>query len=177
MKSFVSILRRLDWFIDQTGKVTSALVVLIMLTMTYEVISRYVFNSPTVWSYDLTYMMGAVFYLYAAPFVLLHHGHVRVDLFYARFSAKVRSILDVTLTPPLFFTALAVLILQSWKFAFRALAQGETSQVGYWEPSTVPLRFALAIGFSLLALEGVVWFLRELIFLATRKQVGSVSHD
>lgn len=177
MNCLDKVVRALDWFTDRIGKVASAFVVLIMVTMTYEVVSRYVFNSPTIWSYDITYMLGAVLYLFTAPFVLLHQRHVRVDLFYARFSPRVKSLLDVLLTPLLLFTAMGVLLQQSWRYSFRALEVGETSMVGIWEPTTVPLRFALAIGFAILALAGILWFIRELVFLTTGKKIGGVSGD
>jgi len=168
----MSVLRIIDCLVDRIGKVVSVLVVLIILTMTFEVVARYLFNRPTVWSYDITYMMGGVFFLFSASFVLLHRGHVRVDLFYTRFSPRFKSLVDVILTPLLLFTAYGVLTQQAWRFAFRALEVGETSMAGIWGPTTIPLRFLIAVGFSLLALEGVIWFMRELLFLFTGRKIG-----
>ncbi|MDP6577305.1 MAG: TRAP transporter small permease subunit [Dehalococcoidales bacterium] len=173
----MGILKGLDYLVDRTGRVMAWLVVLIILTMTYEVVSRYVFDAPTFWSFDITYMLGAVLFLFSAPSVLLHRGHVRVDLFYARFSTKLKTLIDVVLTPLLFFPALGILTQQAWRAAFRALEVGETSMFGIWEPTTIPLRFAIALGFSLLSLAGICWFLRGILLLSTRKELAEDSHD
>jgi TRAP-type mannitol/chloroaromatic compound transport system permease small subunit len=171
------ILKGLDWLVDRTGKVLAWFVILIILAMTYEVVVRYVFSNPTFWSFDLTYMMGAVLFLFSASFVLLHRGHVRVDLFYARFSARLKGLVDVVLTPLLFFPALGILTQQAWRAAFRAVEVGETSMFGIWEPTTIPLRFAIAVGFSLLTLEGISWFIRGIIMVGTRRELAEDGHD
>ncbi len=173
----MSILRGLDFLVERIGRVTSWLVVLLILTMTYEVVSRYVFDNPTLWSFDITYMLGAVFFLYSACYVLLHGSHVRVDLFYTRFSAKMKSIVDIVFTPLFFLTAYSILTQQAWRAAFRALEVGETSMSGIWEPTTVPLRFIIALGFSLRLLQGVFWFLREIISLKSGKEPVEESND
>jgi len=160
-----SLVKKVDWIAERTGKTASALAVIIMLTMTFEVIARYAFNSPTRWSYDLTYMLGGVLFLFTAPYVLLEGGNVRVDIFYSRYSPKVKRIVDLALTPLLFAPALGVLVYQAWDFALRALAMNEKAVGSVWEPSIVPFRFAIAVGYSLLLLEGIAWFVRDLFFV------------
>ena len=173
----IALLKGVDWWIDRTGRVVSWLIVFIMLNMVFEVIARYVFNNPTVWAYDTTYMMSGVLYLFTASYVLLHRGDVRVDLFYARYSARTRRIVDLVLMPILFFTAVGIFTQQAWMFAFRALAMRETVMGGIWEPSMVPFRFVIAIGFSLIAVGGISWFTRDLLFLITGKETGGEIHD
>lgn len=176
------LVKSIDWLADRTGKVFSALAVIIAVTMTFEVTMRFVFNRPTAWSYDTTMMMGGVLFLLSAPYVLLHRGHVRVDLFYARYSPRTKKIVDLALTLLLCFTALSVFTQQAWKFAFWSLEVGEISQFGYWMPTMVPFRFTLAFGFSLLTLEAVAWFTRDLFSvitgkeLVTSKETGGESH-
>ena len=171
------ISRGLDFLVERIGRVISWFIVLLILTMTYEVISRYIFDNPTIWSFDITYMLSAVFFLFSASYVLLHGGHVRVDLFYTRFSAKMKSIVDIVFTPLFFLSAYSILTQQAWRAAFRALEVGETSMSGIWEPTTVPLRFIIALGFSLLLLQGVFWFLREIISVKSGKELVEESND
>ena len=148
-----------------------------MLVMAIEVIARYVFDNPTVWAYDTTYQLSGIFYLFAASFVLLHRGDIRVDLFYARFSTKKKKIIDLALTPLLFFSAVGVLTQQAWFFTFRSIAMRETIMGGVWEPSIIPFRFLVAIGFSLLAIAGVTWFIRDVLYFVTGKETSSENHD
>ena len=160
-----NLIKGIDWLAERTGTWSSVLIVIVMLTMTFEVAMRYIFNAPTIWSYDITYMLGGAFFLFSASYVLLHEGHVRVDVLYAKFSRRRRTLIDIILTPLLFFPALGVFVYHGWKFAFWSLEQGEVSMIGIWEPSMIPFRFTLAIGFSLLMLEAISWYLCRAFYL------------
>jgi TRAP-type mannitol/chloroaromatic compound transport system permease small subunit len=166
--------RAADWLAEWTGLTIRWLVIIIMLTMTFEVVMSYVLNSPTAWSYDTTIMMGGVFFLISAPYVLLHQGHIRIDIFYARFPEKMRHIVDIVFTVLLLFTSLGVFTQQAWKYALWSWQVHEISQFGYWEPTMVPFRFVIAIGFSLLSLEAIAWFIRELYSSITGKRLISL---
>lgn len=160
-----------DWLAEQLGKRVNAFAVLVLLIMTLQVILRYVFNRPTMWSYEVSYMMTGTFFVLVTPWVLLHKGHIRVDIFYARFSQRLKNIIDVVFIPLVCIPPMAVIALHAWKYAFNSLAQGEVSLTGIWEPTLVPFRFVVAVGFSLLSLEGVAWFIRELFSLTTGKDL------
>jgi len=171
-----SLVNGIDWLADHTGRVACWLVVLIGMTMTFEVTMRYVFNNPTAWSYDTTIMMGGVLFLLMAPYVLLYRGHVRVDIFYARFSPRMKNVVDLILTFLLLFSSLGVFTQQAWKYAIWSFKVKEISQFGYWEPTMVPFRFIVAFGFSLLLLEAITWFLNNLFSLIKDKEIGGASH-
>lgn len=160
-----NLVKGVDWLAEKSGTWLSVLVVLLMLTMTFEVTMRYVFNEPTIWSYDITYMLGGAFFLFSASYVLLHEGHVRVDVFYDKFSRRRKTLVDIILTPLLFFPALGVFVYHGWKFAIWSLVHGEVSMIGIWEPSMIPFRFILALGFSLLMLEAISWYICRVFFL------------
>jgi TRAP-type mannitol/chloroaromatic compound transport system permease small subunit len=165
------LVRAIDWLAEWTGRVVSWVGVLIMLTMTFEVIMRYVFNNPTKWSYDTTIMMGGVLFILSTAYVLLHKAHVRVDIFYAKFSPFAQATVDLIFTVLYLFGAMYVFTSQGWHFAFWSLKVHEISQFGYWEPTMVPFRFLVAYGFSLLALETLSWFTKNLFFIITRREL------
>src|SRR3546814_6726391 len=61
------LLRIVDGISIWTGKLCAWLIIPLMATLVYEVISRYFFSSPTLWAFDTTYMIyGAHFMLVAA---------------------------------------------------------------------------------------------------------------
>lgn len=171
MNILKSIVKGIDWLAEWSGLTIRWLAIIIMFTMTFEVIMRYVFNNPTAWSYDTTIMMGGAFFLISAPYVLLHRGHIRIDLLYSRYSLRMQKIVDLIFMVLFLFTSLAVFTQQAWHFAFWSLEVGEISQFGYWEPTMTPFRFAVAIGFSLLSLESVSWFIRELYAAITGREL------
>ena len=47
----------------------------------YEVIARYVFHAPTVWSYDVTYMLYGALFMLGAAYALHKGAHIRTDFF------------------------------------------------------------------------------------------------
>jgi len=60
----MNLLRRFLAAIDKINEVMAKTfawaMFILVLTMTYEVISRYLFDSPTIWSYDVSYFLGSL---------------------------------------------------------------------------------------------------------------------
>ena len=74
---------------------SAAAALLLALVQAAVVIAVSVFSVSVVWLQELTqYLFGALFLL-AAGAVLLTDGHVRVDLFYSRWSARRRALVDL----------------------------------------------------------------------------------
>ena len=60
--ALLAMIRIIDGFTDRTGTIISWLAVPLVLAVAYEVGARYLFNAPTVWAYDATYMLyGSLF--------------------------------------------------------------------------------------------------------------------
>lgn len=87
----------------------------------FEVISRYVFGTPTNWAHESMYLMFGMQYLIAGSYAMLTESHVRVDIFYAPLSRKRKAWVDL-LTSVFFFIFAGTLLYTSWIFAMDALA-------------------------------------------------------
>ena len=63
----------------------------IMFVLMADVVLRYVFHAPLVWSYDLIglYLVGAVFF-FALPDTMQQHGHIALDVFVPLFPNRLR---------------------------------------------------------------------------------------
>ncbi len=92
-----------------------------MFVYYYEVIARYVFNSPTNWAHEAMYLMFGMQYLISGAYAMLTESHVRVDIFYAPMPRKRKAWVDL-LTSVFFFIFAGTLLVTSWIFAFDALA-------------------------------------------------------
>ena len=57
-------------------------------------IARYVFNAPTIWSFDVTYMLYGTIFMLGAAYALLKGAHIRTDFFFERWSIRTRGIID-----------------------------------------------------------------------------------
>jgi TRAP-type mannitol/chloroaromatic compound transport system permease small subunit len=90
-----AVCRLIDTFNDWLGGyVFAPLALPLLYVVAYEVISRYVFDAPTDWSYELSYMLYGSFFMLGAGYTLLKGGHVRTDIFYNNWSFRTRGILD-----------------------------------------------------------------------------------
>ena len=108
-------LRRLSKAFDNiligTAYVSGSLIVLIMLSVSYEVVMRYFFNSPTRWAMDFSGYMQYILVSIGAAWLLMVDGHARIDTFLSRFPPRLQKIIN-------FFTssmALVACALFFWK--------------------------------------------------------------
>src|SRR2546426_3001265 len=53
----IKTVRVIDKFTDTTGVWVAWLNIPLVLAVSYEVIARYAFDAPTIWSFDVTYML------------------------------------------------------------------------------------------------------------------------
>ena len=126
----------------------------------YEVVVRYVFNSPTNWAHESMFLMFGMQYLIAGGFVLREGGHVRVDVIYNHMSKRWKAISDV-LTSIFFFIFMFALLVTGWTFFKDAYDVGEVSftewAIQYW-----PIKFALPLGAVLLILQGISQLIKDI---------------
>ena len=76
-----------------------------VLSLVYEVVARYFFNAPTIWAYDMTFMLYGSFFMLGAAYTLQRSGHIRTDVFYARWSPRTQARVDLACYLVLFFPA------------------------------------------------------------------------
>ena len=156
------VLSTIESISERSGHVFMWFSLLLIAAITYEVGSRYLLSSPTVWSYDLSYMLGGSLMVLGGAYTLLHEGHVRVDVIYSRLSTRNKMILDATLIVLFFFPLMTVLFRVSLESAIRSVVTQEVSSVGIWEPIMWPFRLVFPIGIGLTLLQGVAWFVRSI---------------
>lgn len=157
-------MRRLLSLIDTTnewiGKAARFLVVIVMVCMTIEVVSRYGFNHPTSWVWDVSKQLGAAFYMLGGAYALLHYAHVRVDVIYSRFSPRRKAIIDVV-TSTLFFFFCIVLVWKGWEIAWGSTLRREVEN-SILAPPLYPLRWLFVAAVFLMMLQGGAEFIRNL---------------
>jgi TRAP-type mannitol/chloroaromatic compound transport system permease small subunit len=142
-----------------------------MLAITYEVVCRYALNAPTVWAYDMSYMIGGSMMALGMGYVLQERGHVRVDILYDMLSMRMRRLLDLIFTVLFFFPITAAFVYLSWQYALLAWVRGERSGYGIWEPTLIPFRSIVCVAWTVLLLAGIAWFTRTLVALVRGKDL------
>ncbi len=103
------------------GEFVSYWAVIAVFVYYFEVIARYVFNSPTNWAHEAMYLMFGMQYLIAGSYAMLTEAHVKVDIFYAPLTKPKKAIADLA-TSVFFFIFAGTLLVTSYTFALDAIA-------------------------------------------------------
>lgn len=147
---------------EYIGKFSSWSVFILTLVVGYDVVMRYFFSAPTEWAYDISYMLYSFYFLMGAGYTQLAKGHVRVDLFLMRYSAKKRAIWDICFSLFIIFPFLAIVFYFSIDFALQSWKLGETSSLSVLQPPVYPLKTVLPVAFFLLILQFLADFIGNL---------------
>ena len=149
------LVRRIDRFTDGTGIWIASLSLPLVGAVCYEVIARYGFNAPTIWAFDVTYMLYATLFMLGAAYALHKGAHIRTDFLYERWSIKTRGMIDSVAYLVFFFPALIVFFVVSSDQAYYAWTINETSEQTPWRPLLWPFKLVLALAWLLLLIQGV----------------------
>lgn len=109
---------------------------LVLLVVT-EVVLRRFFNSPTIWNFEVTKQLYGLHFMILAPYVMLHKGHVSIDLFYEKCSEKGQAVLDIVGAVIFGFPFLIIALYEGIKYAALSWEMLETS----WSAFAPPLYF------------------------------------
>lgn len=164
MRTLSKVLRLIDTMSEMSGATAKWLALILVVTGTYEAVSRHFFRAPTVWSYDVLCMSGGALYFLGASYDYLHNAHTRVDLFYSMISPRKKAAMDAICFLFLFLPLIAVLSWVALKWAVRAWTINEVFYNSFWYPPAGPFRTVFAVGLLLLLLQGCAKFVRDVYF-------------
>lgn len=164
---FPAFTRTIDQVNDWTGNFIAYWSIIAVFVYYYEVLARYVFNSPTNWAHESMFLMFGMQYLLAGGYALKENAHVRVDIIYTHFSPRGKAVCDL-ITSVLFFIFAITLLRTGWIFAADAIEVFEVSftewAIQYW-----PVKSMIALGALLLLLQGVSNLFKDVATLVRRE--------
>ena len=171
MNLLKAVLTRIDFLSDRSGKLVSWLIVVLILSLSYDTFMRYLFRAPTIWAYDVNYMLGGTVMLMGMAYASLHKTHIRVDILYNYFPAKMKTIIDVVFNVLIFFPLYGMLLYKSADRAIWSFHSKEFSEVGFWRPVMWPFRTMIPVAIALFLLAGIAWVIRDLYLLRKGKEL------
>jgi TRAP-type mannitol/chloroaromatic compound transport system permease small subunit len=158
---------KIEWVNLRVGEYVAYWAVISVFGYYYEVIARFAFNSPTNWLHESMFLMYGMQYMLAGAYAYREDQHVRVDVFYTKFSPRGKAIADI-ITSVFFFIFVGTLLWTSWKFASDAVSLHEVSftewGVQYW-----PVKLTMPIGAALLLLQGLSKLIKDIAILTRGK--------
>jgi TRAP-type mannitol/chloroaromatic compound transport system permease small subunit len=162
MQKFLLTIDRISTFIGQTF---SWLIVSLTFMITWEVVSRYAFDNPHPWAFDVMIMMYGTVFMMAGAYTLSKNGHVRGDVLYGFFSPRVQASLDLLLYFLFFIPGVFALAWAGYNFAGDAWAINEHSNVTADGPPVYPFKTILPLAGAFLLLQGFVEIIRCIVCL------------
>jgi TRAP-type mannitol/chloroaromatic compound transport system permease small subunit len=124
MLGYIRFADRLSaWF----GKIFGWLILLMTFGVSYEVVVRYLFNAPTPWSLDVSFIMYGTLFMMGGAYTLSRNGHVRGDFIYRTWRPQRQAAVDLMLYILFFFPGITALVLTGFKYAGRSWGYGEVS--------------------------------------------------
>jgi TRAP-type mannitol/chloroaromatic compound transport system permease small subunit len=138
-----------------SGKAFSYLIIPMVGSEVFEIISRYFFNRPTIWAEDMSTMIYGAFFMLGAGYTLQRQQHIRTDFLYMKWSTRTKGIVDSLLYITLYFPSMGIFLWVCWQYAFQSMTLGERIVTSPWMPIVWPLKLTMPIGAALLILQGV----------------------
>ena len=161
-----NFLKLIDKTNEWTGRIVSYLAIFMMLSLTYEVVVRYLFNMPTIWVLEINQYALCIYVALAGGFTAINNGHVNVEILYEKFSPRRKAIVNIA-TSICFFAVLLVLIWKSGAVAWEAWETKETSFSLLAAP-LYPAKAAIPIGAFLFLLQQMTNLIRDIAFLVRK---------
>ncbi len=156
----------IDGLSKWTGKLVAWVIIPNVLALVYEVVARYILNSPTIWSYDVTYFLYGSHFLLGAAYVLSVDAHIRIDIISSHLSVRTRAVIDLVGYLLLFFPVVIALVYAGGQYVLQSFEMGERSGLSPWRPYLYPYKAVITMSFVLLLLQGIACFVRNINLLA-----------
>ncbi|MEE8434619.1 MAG: TRAP transporter small permease subunit [bacterium] len=158
-------------FIDKisgfSGEFVSYWSLIAVFVYYYEVVARYVFNSPTNWAHEGMFLMFGMQYLLSGALALREDSHVRVDILYLLLSDRTKAITNL-LSSIFFFLFAGALFWTGIIFAMDSIAVWEVSftewAIQYW-----PVKLTIVLGALMLLLQGIAVMIKDVLYLTGKE--------
>jgi TRAP-type mannitol/chloroaromatic compound transport system permease small subunit len=160
--ALLKAIKIIDTFSEWSGKTVAWMIVPLFLSLTYEGIARYLFNAPTLWAYDVSYMLYGSLFMLGAHYTLLRGAHIRTDMLWDKFTPRTKGLIDTVAYVFFFFPAMILLFYASVDEAWHAWKLGELSEQTAWRPLLWPFKAVVPLTALLLLIQGVSELLKSL---------------
>ncbi len=162
-----ALIRGIERITGSIGILASLAIVPLVLATCYEVFARYLMGAPTIWAYEVGYILTGSHFLLGMAYTLQSGDHIRIDIFSGRFTARTRQAIDLVgyaITLPLMLW----LTIALFKYLAIGYERNEHSGQSAMNMPVWPFRVVFLVAFGLLALQ----ILAEIIKTVRRMRNG-----
>ena len=152
-----------------SGQVIAPLALVYMAILIYEIVVRYVFNSPTMWAHETSALIFGIQFMLGGAYCFWRGSMVNVEILHDRLPKRTQAILDSFLVlVPLFMCA--VIMWKGGVFAWDSVIELERTQTNFGAP-LYPSRVVVPLSAFLLVTQVIAKFVRDLHFAVTGKNL------
>src|SRR5205085_863576 len=170
---FTVLAERIDRLNTAIGRAASGCTLLIVLTGFAVVLTRYVLGLGSLWLQESILYAHAALFLLAAAWTLKVGGHVRVDVFYASATPRVKAWVDLLGALLLLLPFTLAIIWFALPYVERSWAIVERSRETSGLPLVFLLKTLIPVFAVLLALQGVAQAIRAAARLSVARPATS----
>ncbi|KAA2315491.1 TRAP transporter small permease subunit [Pseudooceanicola sediminis] len=145
------------------SRIADGVAIVLVTSMIFEVVARYIFSAPTIWAFDISYMCTGTLFILGAAYALREDAHVRIDFLAEKLPPRLRRGIEGVV---FFFLLMPIFAGLSWfaiNRALRAWTTAEVEMVSPWAPLMWPFYSLLALGLVALTLQVAVQGLRAFV--------------
>ena len=157
IKNYVKIT---DWICVKVGRITMYLVFVMMFILILSFVTRNIINFPLIWIIEMAQFVITAYYMLGGSYSMITNDHVRMDLFYSKFSEKNKARMDAFTSFFLFFYLVTLFYgsISSLNYTI------ETNQRLFtaWRPYVWPIKSLMTFGILLMLLQTLSMFFKDL---------------
>lgn len=157
--------RTFDQVNEVLGQAVSWLSLFMVVATFVIVVLRYAFNLNWIWFQESVTYMHAALFLVGAAYTLKHEGHVRVDIFYRKFSPRGRAWVDLGGTLFLLLPVCLFIFSASWDYVVQSWDLREGSREAGGLDGVYLLKSLILVMAGLLVLQGLAQAIQRLLRL------------
>ncbi len=151
--------RGVDAITRFVGRCAMYLIFAIIGVLFYSIFSKS-FADPAIWTLEMAQFLMVAYFLLGGAYALQQGDHVRMDLFYSRWSPRTRAVVDLC-TVGLLLVYLGFLLYGGLSSTLYALEYNETSYSA-WSPRMAPIKLLMCLGVLLMLLQVLATFFKDL---------------
>lgn len=155
-------LSTIETFIDWTGRTVSWLSLILVLVTFIVVVLRYVFDSGSIALQETSSYLHATIFLVGMAYTLQQDAHVRVDIFYAKFSNQTKAWVDLCGALFLLLPFMLFISWISWSYITSSWSTFEGSREAGGLPGVFLLKSLILVMTSLLSLQALTQVARNI---------------
>ena len=159
------VARSLEALNEWVGRLVSWLSLLMVLVTFAIVVLRYAFDLGWIAMQESVTYMHAVLFMSGAAYTLRHQGHVRVDIFYRKYSERTRAWVDLFGGLFLLMPVCIFIFYESWEYVLSSWQIHEASPEAGGIPGVYLLKSMILVLAVLLLLQGIASVLRSRLLL------------